>query len=95
MGNPQYRAAISKSVEAGQEISTERNDKLRTLAQDSMAKASLAKRAEIAQALNLRGIQTAPGEPVQPDAHSPPLESRLNFYRLTTPLSGMVINAYE
>jgi len=61
LGNPEYREAISKAVEARQKIATGRNDKLRTVIQETMEKTGLTKLADIAQALNLRGIKTNRG----------------------------------
>jgi len=66
LGNPNYQAAISKAVETRQRISAERNDKLRTVVQETMAKTGLTKLADIAQALNLRGIKTNRGSQFTP-----------------------------
>ena len=61
LGSPHYQDAIAKAVETRQKIATERNDKLRKVVQETMAKSGLTKLAEIANALNLRGIQTSRG----------------------------------
>jgi DNA invertase Pin-like site-specific DNA recombinase len=61
LGNPEYREAISKAVEARQMIANGRNEKLRTVIQETMEKTGLTKLADIAQALNLRGIRTNRG----------------------------------
>jgi DNA invertase Pin-like site-specific DNA recombinase len=61
LGNPQYQVAITKAVEARQKIAADRNAGLR-----KMAKTGLSKLAEIAQALNLRGIKTNRGSQFSP-----------------------------
>ena len=66
LGNPQYQAAISKAVEARQKIAADRNAGLREMVAEVMEKTGLTKLAEIAQALNLRGIQTARGSQFTP-----------------------------
>ena len=61
LGNPHYRDAIPKAVEARQKIAIGRNDKLRMTVAEVMEKTGLTKLADIAQALNLRGIKTNRG----------------------------------
>ena len=61
LGNPHYQTAISKAVETRQRIANERNNKLRKVVQETMAKTGLTELADIAQALNLRGIRTPHG----------------------------------
>jgi DNA invertase Pin-like site-specific DNA recombinase len=61
LGDPQYQAAISKAVEARQKIAADRNAGLRRMVAEVMEKTGLTKLAEIAQALNLRGIKTNRG----------------------------------
>ena len=66
LGNPQYETAIPKAVEARQKIAADRNAGLRKMVAEVMEKTGLTKLAEIAQALNLRGIQTARGSQFTP-----------------------------
>lgn len=61
LGNPDYQDAISKAVEARQKIAADRNAGLRKMVAEVMEKTGLTKLAEIAQALNLRGIKTNRG----------------------------------
>src|SRR5205823_6845366 len=61
LGNPQYQTAISKEVEVRQKIAADRNAGLRKIVAEVMEKTGLTKLAEIAQALNLRGIKTSRG----------------------------------
>jgi len=61
LGNPQYRSAIPKAIEARQKIATERNSHLRTIVVETMEKTGLKKLSEIASCLNLRGIKTNRG----------------------------------
>jgi DNA invertase Pin-like site-specific DNA recombinase len=61
LGNPHYQDAIPKAVAARQKIAADRNDKLRKTVAEVMAKTGLTKLAEIAEALNLRGIKTNRG----------------------------------
>jgi DNA invertase Pin-like site-specific DNA recombinase len=61
LGNPRYQDAISKAVEARQKIAADRNAGLRSTVAEVMEKTGLTKLAEIAQALNLRGIKTNRG----------------------------------
>jgi DNA invertase Pin-like site-specific DNA recombinase len=59
LGNPRYEEAIPKAVAARQAIATERNTELRKVVQQTMKKTGLTKLADIAEALNLRGIKTS------------------------------------
>jgi len=61
LGKPQYQDAISKAVEVRQEIGADRNAGLRRTVAEVMEKTGPTKLAEIAQALNLRGIKTSRG----------------------------------
>ena len=61
LGNPHFQAAIFKAVEARQKIAADRNAGLRKMVAEVMEKTGLTKLAEIAQALNLRGIRTNRG----------------------------------
>jgi DNA invertase Pin-like site-specific DNA recombinase len=61
LGNPQYQDAISKAVETRQKIAADRNARLRRTVMEVMEKSGLKKLAEIARALNLRGIKTNRG----------------------------------
>ena len=66
LGNPHYQTAISKAVETRQKIAADRNAGLRKVVAEVMEKTGLTKLAEIAQALNLRGIKTARGSEFTP-----------------------------
>jgi DNA invertase Pin-like site-specific DNA recombinase len=66
LGNPEYQDAISKAVEARQKIAADRNAGLRKTVTEVMEKTGLTKLAEIAQALNLRGIKTNRGSQFTP-----------------------------
>ena len=61
LGNPNYQDAIAKAVEARQKIAADRNAGLRKTVAEVMEKTGLTKLAEIAEALNLRGIKTNRG----------------------------------
>jgi len=61
LGNPQYQTAISKAVETRQKIAANRNAEFRRTVTEVMEKTGLTKLAEIAEALNLRGIRTSRG----------------------------------
>lgn len=61
LGNPHYQTAISKAVEVRQQIADQRNSELRRIVQEVMGKTGLTKLADIAEALNLRGIRTNRG----------------------------------
>ena len=61
LGNPRYREALPKAIEARQRIATERNSKLHALVLETMEKTGLSKLSEIADCLNLRGIKTNRG----------------------------------
>jgi len=66
LGNPYYQTAISKAVEVRQRIAAERNAGLRRTVTEIMEKSGLNKLADIAQALNLRGIRTNRGAEFTP-----------------------------
>lgn len=61
LGNPHYQMAISKAVEVRQQLADQRNAELRRTVKEVMDKTGLTKLADIAQALNLRGIKTNRG----------------------------------
>jgi DNA invertase Pin-like site-specific DNA recombinase len=61
LGNPHYQIAISKAVEVRQQLADQRNTELRKTVKEVMDKTGLTKLADIAQALNLRGIKTNRG----------------------------------
>jgi DNA invertase Pin-like site-specific DNA recombinase len=61
LGNPEYEDAISKAVEARQKIAADRNAGLRKVVQETMQKTGLTKLADIAEAMNLRGLRTSRG----------------------------------
>jgi len=61
LGNPQYEEAIPKALEARQRLANDRNTELRRTIAEVKEKAGLSKLAEIAQALNLRGLKTNRG----------------------------------
>lgn len=61
LGNPHFQNAISKAVETRQKIAANRNERLRRTVLEVMEKTGLTKLADIAQALNLRGIKTNRG----------------------------------
>ncbi len=61
LGNPHYRTAIPKAIEARQKIAMDRNTKLRELVSETMEKTGFKKLSEIALCLNLRGIKTNRG----------------------------------
>ncbi|EEF60501.1 recombinase family protein [Pedosphaera parvula] len=60
-GNPQYRDAIPKANKAWKKLAADRNTELRRTVTEVMEKTGLTKLAEIANALNLRGIKTNRG----------------------------------
>jgi DNA invertase Pin-like site-specific DNA recombinase len=66
LGNPHYQIAISKAVEVRQRIAVERNAGLRKMVMEVMEKTGLTKLADIAEALNLRGIRTNRGAQFTP-----------------------------
>lgn len=66
LGNPEYQTAISKAVEVRQKIAADRNAGLRRTVAEVMEKTGLTKLAEIAEALNLRGIKTNRGSQFTP-----------------------------
>lgn len=61
LGNPRFEEAVPKAVAARQAIATERNTELRKVVQQTIKKTGLTKLADIAEALNLRGIKTPRG----------------------------------
>jgi DNA invertase Pin-like site-specific DNA recombinase len=61
LGNPHYQVAVSKAVEVRKRIAAEQNASLRKMVLEMMEKTGLTKLADIAQALNLRGIKTNRG----------------------------------
>ena len=60
-GNPRYEDAIPKANAAWKKLASDRNDVLRRMVAEVMEKTGLTKLAEIANALNLRGIKTNRG----------------------------------
>ncbi len=61
LGNPHYRMAIPKAIEARQKIAAGKNKHLRQIVAETMAKTGLKKLSEVADCLNLRGIKTNHG----------------------------------
>lgn len=61
LGNPRYAESVGKAREAKAAKASKRNGKLRTLIEEIKAKTGFSKLAELAEALNLRGIKTARG----------------------------------
>jgi hypothetical protein len=61
MTNSAYQPAIGQASEARQKIAADRNAGLRKVLAEVMEKTGLTKLAEIAEALNLRGIKTSRG----------------------------------
>ena len=61
LGNPRFETAIPKAVEVRQKLAAGRNAKLRQTVQEIVQKTGLTKLADIAEALNLRGIKTNRG----------------------------------
>jgi DNA invertase Pin-like site-specific DNA recombinase len=61
LGNPRFEESIFKAVEARKKLATDRNTELRRIVAETMGKTGLHKLADIAQALNLRGIKTNNG----------------------------------
>lgn len=66
LGNPRYETAIAKAVGTRQKIAANRNAELRRMVAEVMEKTGLTKLAEIAEALNLRGIKTSRGSEFTP-----------------------------
>jgi DNA invertase Pin-like site-specific DNA recombinase len=60
-GNPRYEEAIPKANKAWKKLAADRNDTLSKMVVEVMEKTGLKKLAEIANALNLRGIKTNRG----------------------------------
>lgn len=61
LGNPQFALAIPKAIEARKRLADDRNAGLLKIVKETMEKAGLNKLADIANALNLRGIKTNRG----------------------------------
>jgi len=61
LGGPNIAEARQLANKVRAERAKEQNDRLRSLVQETMAKTGLSKLADIAQALNLRGIRTPRG----------------------------------
>jgi DNA invertase Pin-like site-specific DNA recombinase len=61
LGNPRFEESISKAVEARKRLAVDRNTELRRIVAETMEKTGLHKLAEVAEALNLRGIKTNNG----------------------------------
>lgn len=61
MGNPRCEEAIPKAVEAWKRLAADRNGELRNIVKETMEKTGSTKLADIANALNLRGIKTNRG----------------------------------
>jgi DNA invertase Pin-like site-specific DNA recombinase len=61
LGNPRWNESVEKAREAKSARAGERNAKLLTIANEIKTKTGLSKLAELAEALNLRGIRTARG----------------------------------
>lgn len=61
LGGPNINEARQLANKARTEKAKEQNDRLRKVVQETMAKTGLTKLAEIAEALNLRGIRTPRG----------------------------------
>ena len=61
LGNPRFSESIHKAVEARQKQAADRNAGLRMIISETIAKTGLRKLADIAEALNLRGIKTNNG----------------------------------
>lgn len=61
LGNPQFSTSLPKAIESRQRLASDRNKELRRIVAETMEKTGLRKLAEVAQALNLRGIKTNRG----------------------------------
>lgn len=61
LGNPRFAEALPKALAARQKLASDRNDGLRRTIAEVMEKTGLQKLADVAQALNLRGIKTNRG----------------------------------
>lgn len=61
LGNPQFEAALPKAIEARKRLADDRNTGLRRIVSEIKERTGLAKLADIANALNLRGIKTDRG----------------------------------
>lgn len=60
-GNPRYEEAIPKAINAWKKLAADRNEVLRRTVAEVMEKTGLTKLAEVAHALNLRGLKTNRG----------------------------------
>jgi DNA invertase Pin-like site-specific DNA recombinase len=61
LGNPRFEESIPKAVEARRKLAADRNTELRRVVAETMDKTGLRKLADVARALNLRGIKTNNG----------------------------------
>ncbi|MCL4177297.1 MAG: recombinase family protein [Verrucomicrobia bacterium] len=61
LGNPRWQESVQKARDAKSAVATERNGKLLAIVREIQSKTGLTKLAELAEALNLRGIKTARG----------------------------------
>jgi DNA invertase Pin-like site-specific DNA recombinase len=61
LGNPRFEEAIPKAVEARKRMAAGRNSELGRIVRETMEKTGLTRLADIAEALNLRGIKTSRG----------------------------------
>lgn len=66
LGNPQFEAALPKAIEARKRLAGDRNAELRLIVAEITERTGLTKLAEIANALNLRGIRTNRGREFTP-----------------------------
>ena len=95
LGNPQYETAIAKAVEVRQQIAADRNAGLRKTVAEMMKKTGLTKLAEIAEALNLRGIKTNRGCQFTPTLIHRLLKAALTINRPARRRQASGINAHE
>ena len=61
LGNPRFEESIPKAIAARTKLAADRNSELRRIVTETMEKTGLHKLAEVARALNLRGIKTNNG----------------------------------
>lgn len=61
LGNPQFEAALPKAIEARKRLADDRNTELRRVVSEIRERTGLTKLADIATALNLRGLKTNRG----------------------------------
>jgi DNA invertase Pin-like site-specific DNA recombinase len=66
LGNPQFEKAITNAIDTRQRLAAARNAELRRIVVETMGKTGLTKLADIAEALNLRGIKTNRGSEFTP-----------------------------